>query len=149
MKVIYTENAKEELTSFHEHQQTMLEEVIKNRKYVFGDDAIEITASDIREASRYIQPINVERSRSNFLRRVVLQMYLIMGLLLAFIGLFYPFLKNTLYDNPTQVAFVLAGFVLAIMSVFMQFYFKYRDERRKQFLEFMIEEHKVSKKNES
>ena len=53
MKVIYTESAKQALEAFKERQAKELEENICSRKYVFGDNTVEITASDIKEASEF------------------------------------------------------------------------------------------------
>ena len=135
MRVAYTENAKQELDSFYNRQRELLEDVIRDRKYVFGDDVVEITASDIREASRYIQPINIPRSRSTFMRAVVLQIYLIMGILTVLLGVFYPDLRRMLSDNPAQAVLVGCGIALTFSSLVGQVYVRYRDERRKQYLD--------------
>lgn len=132
VKITYTIAAQAELAAFGRRQQSLLEEVIKSRKYVFGDDVIEITASDIRDAERYIRPVNLDRSRHTFMRRVVLQAYFVGGILTILSGLFYPYIRELVKEKPEQLMVVVAGVTLTMTSLFMQFYMKYRDDRRKQ-----------------
>lgn len=139
MKVIYTESAREELQVFHTQQREMLENIIKGKKYVFGDDTVEITASDIRDASRYIQAINIEKGRSTLMRNFFINFYLVMGILIALFGLFYPTIKKMLHESPAQVAFVASGTLLIVIAMFVRFLFKYRDERTKRLVDLMLE----------
>ena len=144
-KIIYTDNAQKELAFFHRNQQTILEEIIKSKKYVFGDESIEITASDIREASRYIQAINLQKSRKTFFRRFILTIYMFSGILMILIGLFYPIFEEILRENPTQLMFVFVGVIMTFLSISMTGYFKYKDLRREQIIEIANESEKENK----
>lgn len=149
MKVVYTESAEQELNSFHNRQQKLLEDLIENRKFVFGDKVVEITASDIRLASRYIQPLNVGRSGSTLMRRFILQVNIIGGVLIALIGFFYPNINKILSENPSQVILVAVGVMITMLSLLMHMYFRYRDERRRQMLDVLQQEHKARWHEES
>jgi hypothetical protein len=136
MRLNYTANAEAELQLFYERQRTKLEQVVRDRKYVFGDEQIEITASDIREASRYIQPIASRRHLSRAMRQMITRVYLVTGLASILLGLSYRHLRSLLFDSdPIQLTLVIAGIALVLSSVFMQFFFKMREERLRDILE--------------
>lgn len=51
MKITYTDSGKEALADFHTSQQTLLEEVICEQKYVLGDEFVEVTSADVKRAA--------------------------------------------------------------------------------------------------
>ena len=145
MKTVYTENAKSELNEFLSRQQKMLEDVVASRKYIYGDEVLEVTASDIREASRYILPINTGKLRNTLFRRLIIQSYLVLGFLLICGGIFYPIIQEMIVHSPIQVMLISIGVTIIFVAIFMQVYFKFRDDRRKQMLEMTFcEEEKFS-----
>ncbi len=140
MNVTYTLNAKSELQTFQERQQHILEDIIKRRKYVFGDEVLEITASDIRDASRFIQPIITERANGLSFRRLILNIYFVLGLTLTGIGLLYPLVIDEFRKNPTQATLSLSGVALTLMSVIMSYYLKFKEERHRQIMSLVMED---------
>jgi hypothetical protein len=137
MKVIYTESARNELDRFYQEQRERLEEVVRKRKFVFGDDQLEITASDIKEA---VQAFTVRDRSSYSLRRlhfasVLLRVYAVAGILLALGGIFYPYFVDLYRDNPPQFALVIAGVGTTLFSVLMMYVMRQRADRYRRMAE--------------
>tara|TARA_R100000365_G_C2715424_1_gene49531 strand:+ start:272 stop:727 length:456 start_codon:yes stop_codon:yes gene_type:complete len=139
MKIIYTESALVELERFQKRRKEELESLLKNRKYVFGDDVLEITASDIRDVERHFKVADLSKSKLP-LTNMVLKLYMIMGVLMVLVGLFYPDLKQLLDRNPIQLALVLTGLGLSMASFFGSYYFRTKENRRaeleRRYMEF-------------
>ena len=64
-------NALEQRPSSPAKQQEMLEKLIAERKYVFGDGTLEVTASDVKETADLIRPVPRlnKRARTSMLSR--------------------------------------------------------------------------------
>jgi hypothetical protein len=139
MKIIYTESALVELERFQEQRKEELEGLLKKRKYVFGDDVLEITASDIRDAERHFKMSDISKSRLP-LTSMLFKLYMIMGILMVFVGIFYPDLRQLIDRNPLQLALVLTGVMLSLVSFFGSYYFRIREIRRaeieRRYIEF-------------
>lgn len=132
MKIIYTDSANTELDSFQSQRKDELESFIKNKKYVFGDDVIEVTASDIREAGKYFKVVEFSRSKLP-LTSILLKLYLFAGITMVLVGLFYPQLMEIIDQNPKQLTLVLGGIAMSLVSVFGNYYFRIREDRRVEF----------------
>src|ERR1700744_357328 len=128
MKIIYTETAKQELEKFEHRQVEYLEEILKGKKYVFGDEVVEITASDVREAADQIRPIQTTRKRLSAVQ-LASTVYFFAGILMAVGGVFYPQIQDMFDKNPKQIIFIIAGISLSLISYFMTRIFKQRAER--------------------
>ncbi len=139
MKIIYTESASIELERFQKQRKEELESLLKNRKYVFGDEVLEITASDIRDIEKHFKVADLSKSKLP-VTNMVLKLYMIMGILMILVGLFYPDLKQLIDRNPVQLALILAGFGLSMASFFGSYYFRARENRRteleRRYIEF-------------
>jgi hypothetical protein len=140
MKIIYTDSAKEELKKFHKRQQEKLENIIQQEKYVFGDDVIEITASDIYQAERFFIIIE-ERSSYRLASTLLLfKIYLIIGLAMTFLGLFYKQLLLLFKSSPPQFIIVIMGFLFTLSSLFMIYLIKVKIEKRKRYERMIIKD---------
>lgn len=129
MKITYTESALIELERFQSHRKEELESLLKNRKYVFGDDAVEITASDIRDAEKYFKVETLSKSKLP-LTNMLLKTYMVAGIVMVGVGLFYPDLKQLVDRNPIQITLVLGGAMLSFTSFIGSYYFRMRNIRR-------------------
>jgi hypothetical protein len=121
--VVYTPEAEKRLDIAKNEFVEKLEEAVKSRKYYPGDEVLEITASDIEIASKYVvfRKPNAMATKLN-----ILIIYMIFGFLLTVTGLFYEEFINLVRSNPTRIIFVAAGFTTSLMSLFM--YIKYKHE---------------------
>ncbi|ENW06797.1 hypothetical protein [Acinetobacter beijerinckii] len=128
MKIIYTESAMEELERFQKQRKDELELFLKNKKYIFGDDIVEITASDIREADKFFKVVEFSKTKLP-LTNMLLKAYLIGGFAMVILGLFYPTIMQMLDRNPTQLALVIGGLTLSLVSFFGSYYLRFREER--------------------
>lgn len=118
MKHTYTESGRRAMDQFLQTKEKELEDVIVSRKYVFGDDLVEITASDVKEATeRQGRPYS--SLRSTFTMQAIFQLYIVIGGLTLMGGLFYPNLKDILDKNPIQLVLILCGAGLSLVSFVM------------------------------
>lgn len=129
MKIIYTESALEELEQFQKQRKDELESFLKEKKYVFGDDVVEITASDIREADRYFRVVDTSASKFP-MTSILLKAYMFIGFAMVLVGLFYSDIKQLIDSNPMQLALVLGGVLLSLASFFGNYFIKLREDRR-------------------
>lgn len=129
MKIIYTESGKQALESYKQRMVSDLENSIKQRKYVLGDDLIEITASDVKEASDggYSKIGYVTRRSS--VTKTILQVYLIFGFLTAIFGLFYNEIIVLIRDRPQQLVFIVAGAAVSIVSTVLLARIRVREQQ--------------------
>lgn len=128
MKVIYTEAAEKELLEFGRRQQILLEEIVSEKKSVFGDDILEITASDIKEAAHQIRPLN-----RRFLRyrttEVITRAYGILGLFVMVGAAFYPQIEYIVENNRGQALGFLMGGAMFAVGLVMGQWAKFRRRR--------------------
>lgn len=106
IKIRYTNEAESRLELLTGEYKIRLEELIKEKKYVPGDKLIEITGSDIEAAAKYIE---IKSPRKTRFRENIIGFYLIFGIALTVIGLFYNFLINIVRENPLQLMLILLG----------------------------------------
>jgi hypothetical protein len=129
MKIEYTKSALLELEEFQIQKKKELEEFLKNKKYVFGDEVIEITASDIKEASRNFK-VSELSGRKLPLTNMLLKLYMFIGVAMVVGGLFYQDIRQMIGRNPEQLSIVVAGLSLTLVSFFGSYYMKIKAERR-------------------
>jgi len=125
MKVVYTDAAQQELIDFHERQRLLLERLVSDRKLVFGDDVLEITASDIKEAEHRIQPVqrSVRAYRSSAL---IVRVYLVTGISMMIGAFFYPQLQEIFETNRTQALVFFTGAAITFMGGIVGYWIKQR-----------------------
>ena len=116
MKVIYTDQAKTELNKFHEEQERKLEKIIAEKKVVYGDDALEITVSDIRYAKDKFKisfPLSNRRKRLYLIYKI----YSIMGIFIMLLSFLYPYILEMMRENKEQTILLFVGFSMTIIGV--------------------------------
>ncbi|EOG7617935.1 hypothetical protein ACXOI2_003483 [Vibrio cholerae] len=139
-QVHYTEAAEERLESLKLEYVEMLEDIIKERKHVPGDKFIEITASDLEQASQYLKVIAPRKSET---LRLLLVLYALMGIVMVIVGLFYPFFIQMVQDSPERLMLTIGGATLTLAGIFGYFRIKQRDSLSK--LDRAIREYKANK----
>ena len=126
MKIIYTESGQQALEAYKQRQVEDLEQRIASRKYVFGDEVVEITAADVKQATEMRGPLPralARRSNAQF----ILATYTILGIVMSGVGLFYEQFRRLFYDNPVQLMLVIGGLGLSVASFAMLQRFRDRD----------------------
>lgn len=143
MKIVYTESALSELEKFQDQQKAELESFLKEKKFVFGDDILEVTASDVREASRHFRVTRYSSSPIP-ITSMLLRAYMVLGVVMAVAGIFYNDIIAMLEGNPMQLALVLSGLAVTVISFVGSYYFRMREARRyeleKRYLEHVSKE---------
>lgn len=128
MKVIYTEAAEQEMLNFHQQQKEMLEKLVAEKKVVFGDDVLEITASDIKEASkniRALRPTNIRYSNVQLLTKV----YVSLGVLMMVGAIYYPRIAELFQENRTQGMLFLMGALMTLIGLLANYFYVLRKRR--------------------
>lgn len=126
-KIIYTESANQRLEKFHIEVGQEIEKYFQERKFVPGDDFIEITASDIDEIAnrfRITRPIKTYSIKS-----LIPIVYTTMGLIMTFIGIFYDQFKKILEGDPKRLAFIAGGIFMVFISWTYMYLLKMREKR--------------------
>ena len=134
-KVHYTDAANERLESLKCEYMNILKEIIKDRKYVPGDNFVEITASDLEQASQYLKVIAPRKSGS---LRLVLVLYAFMGIVMIIAGLFYPLIAEMIRESPERLILTFGGFILLAAGIYGYYRVKQREA-----LSRSIREHKA------
>jgi hypothetical protein len=125
MKIIYTESALKELANFEDKNKKLLEATIAERKYVFGDETLEITAADVRVVADKVKIFHPRRSRLRILRFTA-QTYIFLGLITMVGSFFYRYIVAFFSENPKQAAVFMGGVVICILGFISSFYYRYR-----------------------
>lgn len=113
-KIIYTDTAKQRFEKFHLEINDEVERYFQERKFVPGDDFIEITASDIDEVAqrfRITRPI-----KTNIANKLIAILYTAFGIVLILIGLFYDDFKTIIEGDPKRLAFIAGGLFMTLIS---------------------------------
>lgn len=128
MKVVYTEAAEQEMLNFHQQQKELLEKLVAEKKVVFGDDVLEITASDIKEASkniRALRPTNIRYSNVQLLTKV----YVSLGVLMMVGAIYYPKIAELFQENRTQGMLFLMGALMTLIGLLANYVYVLRKRR--------------------
>lgn len=133
MKVIYTETASIELDKFYEKQKKLLEKNIVDEKSIFGDEIIEVTSSDIKNAAENIIYINKKNNRVRIFEQLS-KIYFLIGAVITILSLLYPYF-NYLIQSDVQKIAVISGAIMILFSVIIRFLFLDR-EKLKQKIEY-------------
>jgi hypothetical protein len=114
----YTDEAKKRLTALQNRYLNDIESSIRRRKYVPGEDLIEVTASDLEYASQRIIMVD-PRERSWVLRYLFSYLYLAIGVALMVYGAFSDEFKRLLLENPRQALYMATGAAMVVVSLVM------------------------------
>ncbi|HVW13510.1 MAG TPA: hypothetical protein VHB54_06815 [Mucilaginibacter sp.] len=140
-KIIFTESAKERLEKLHQDINVQIEDYLRDRKNVPGDDFIEVTASDIDYLSYRIKII---RPANTYMRSLVLYGYAIFGVVLTIIGLYYDTLKKIFIEDQTRLYLIVIGFSTVIMTLLLFYMFKLKEKREKEIMESETEKQRLN-----
>ena len=143
-KIVLTDSAVKRLEKLHERLNVQIENYLIDRKFVPGDDFVEVTGSDIDDVENRLKII---RPTSLNTRRTILYMYMILGIVIFLIGVFYNEIKDILTGDRDRLILLTVGFFLSLASFFFSTYFKQKDKIQKDYLEF--EERKLRSKEYS
>lgn len=141
-KIQYTDASIARLKLLQSAYTEMLENIIKDRKHVPGDKFIEITASDLEQASECVKIITPRKNES---LRLVLIIYTLLGLAMIIAGLYYPFFIDVFRESPNRLMLILGGFALSAVGLFGYLRLKQRENLFK--LDYSIREHKANSKS--
>lgn len=127
MKALYTEAAARELESFKANQQLILEKIVAERKLVFGDEVLEITASDVKKASQRIRPIQpiIRHMRTT---DIVTRAYIVIGIGLMVGAFFYPQIQVIFVENRIQAMIFFMGAAMAAIGWLFNYWVRFRRE---------------------
>ncbi|WP_444666778.1 hypothetical protein [Flavobacterium columnare] len=139
-KVIFTDSAKVRLEKLHTDIDLQIENYLRDRKNVPGDDFIEVTASDIDDLSYRIRIIRPNKSSS---RQLILLLYGAMGLLSTLIGLFYSEIKTILFEDKERLIFFVVGLTFSSVSFFLYYLTQTRERKEKEILDYEKEKRKL------
>lgn len=138
-KIIYTHSATERLQMFHHEVDAELQRYFQERKFVPGDEFIEVTASDIDEVA---QKFRISRPiRTSSVRNLIPIVYSVIGVIMAVIGIFYEQFKVILEGDPKRLIFIGGGLFMLLISSYYLYMLK-----RKAQLERDIREIEFRKK---
>ncbi len=131
MKVIYTSAADFEMQLFQDQQKKNIEKLIIDKKSVYGDDVIEITASDIKEIIKYFdrdEMLQISETPRNrvFLAVIVSRLYVVFGVITMVVAYFYPTIYELYIYNQIQAMVFIMGAVLALIGVLAGYWLKFR-----------------------
>jgi hypothetical protein len=121
----YTDPALESIEKAQKKYKEELESIIRDQKYIPGEEFVEITASDIERATR--QVIFVSKRKSDF-RGLILEVYMVLGIFTVVLGLFYEQIRHMMENNPTQFMLVIAGATMIAVSALSRWYFNRRQK---------------------
>ncbi|MBN2086855.1 hypothetical protein JW758_00765 [Candidatus Peregrinibacteria bacterium] len=119
----YTDSAKKELKKFQSKQKEIIESIIKNKKYIHGDNFIEITGSDIQDMEELIKISDTNKKNKLIMRKIIISIYLLVGFSMFSIGIFYDYIVEEILNNPIRSMLVLTGFIMIMVSsIFAQIF---------------------------
>lgn len=112
----FTPSGRERLDSYTERFLEILEQTIREQSRLFGDKTIEVTASDV---DRALEGVKLTSTRRVATRRLVLDLYAVLGIGAALAGAFWPYLEEMVAQDPVRLALLSSGlFLLAFSLVF-------------------------------
>lgn len=126
-EIIYTESATKKIEIVVEDFKKRIEIDIVNSKYYFGEDNIEITASDIEDSYKRVQIVKNTKKTTEVRKKIFLA-YFILGVFTLFFGLFYDQMQYLVETNPLRLILVLIGFVSGLVSGVSYFLLQQREK---------------------
>lgn len=121
VKIILTDQAAKQLQKYKDNQGNKLIEEIASRKFVPGDDEVEITASDIETGgNRMVKP--------KMPVTMIIIFYMILGSFLMILGFNYDIIKNIILKNdPVQIVLLAMGVIIFLMGIMLALSFFMKD----------------------
>jgi hypothetical protein len=131
-KILYSESGKKAMDEYLEGQKKQTERKIYEAKYVFGDDEVEITASDVKKTINHTFQ-NERRIVAKRRLLFILETYIVLGILLVLTGTLYPLLLEMFESRPLQFMLITIGSSLTLAGCFswLYLYKRYRSNKNK------------------
>lgn len=130
-QIIYTDAATKRLNELHDKLKADIEDELRERKNVPGDETVEVTGSDVDDLANSMRLSFFERQQARLLMRdLIVKMYLAIGILTLAAGLLYPYLR-TVADNPIQLSLLGTGLLMSAASYMMHVLLKRREAMRR------------------
>ena len=126
-KLLYTDSANERMDVLFHDLRKDIERYFIDRKYVYGDETVEVTSSDVEELSKRII-INKPNKKSSI--KLILMTYSFLGILITLTGLFYEdisFIINS--DNKFRFTMIVTGIMLTLFS-YVYYFIRYKETSR-------------------
>jgi len=124
-KIIYTDSGKSALDKYFDEQKKILEKYISDEKYVFGDESIEITASDIKMFMDG-DKINKRKIEKRKYLGFLINVYMILGAVITIGGLLYPIIFEMFMYRPAQFMITIMGVSFFVIGIIYKIYLHYR-----------------------
>ena len=117
-EIAYTDAAKQRLEKLFADLRRDVEMELRERNSVPGDEKIEITGSDVDKLAGALRVAYRDESRIDF-RRMVVNFYLALGVLMMISAAMYPMLREMLHE-PIQMVLLLVGLGMTGASFLMR-----------------------------
>lgn len=125
-RIQYTESGQNRLDEFYADLRKQVDDELRQSKFVPGDDLIEVTGSDVDELKKSMRITFLGSSTRRFMMTEMLtRAYLLIAIVLAAAGVFYPYL-DTILQNPMQFILIGTGVGMGLMSLVMNYYIRMR-----------------------
>jgi hypothetical protein len=128
MKISYTESGEAAMSRFKDQQAKELERFIASRKFVFGDEVVEITANDVREAEHQHRLSNTALKRSTRVR-LMARTYLMGGMVMLVVGMFWDRIRMMIYDDPIALTLSVLGAMMSVAGAYLSTLWKLREDQ--------------------
>lgn len=114
MKLTYTDSGKTAKEEFIREQVRLLEDRIRRSKYVFGDEEIEVTATDVKMAAT---PMRYFSTNVIFpFTTLISEIFIAAGSFLLAYGIYYNKLREIFETNPIQLLYIGSGVLMLILG---------------------------------
>ena len=143
MKCVYTAAAEQEMLNFKNDQIKKLEQYISESKLIYGDDVIEITATDIREASKNFK-ILYENKNNTISSDLITTIYIFIGVFMIVGSFLYQDIIHILKENRIQGTLLMMGTSMVTIGVFAKHFFITRKKRFLQNEQRLIRERELN-----
>lgn len=125
-----TQKGKEQLEIFKEQQVNLLLDKIVEAKEYPGSEEIEISGNEISEFSKnFIYKDNIRSTKKKNSLMFVSAAYSIVGVWLAFIGIYYDTFEYMLKRSPERAILVFSGITIFLVGILAQFFLKYQNRK--------------------
>jgi len=126
----FTTDGKDRLRKLMEDYRSSIESIIKERKYVPGQTAIEVTASDVEAAASLLKRGFLPKTSKYAFLSTVVDLYLIIGSIMIIVGFGYPILSDLYFNSRLQFLMVFTGAITVLTSILMRKYIQIRESRQ-------------------
>jgi hypothetical protein len=132
-KIVFTDSANMRLEKLHMDLNAQIEQYLRDRKNVPGDDFIEVTASDIDELSYRIRIIRPSRAN---MKQVILYIYAIIGIITTIVGLFFNQIKNILFEDKERLIIITVGLTFSLAALLAAFMNKTKEKKEQELIDY-------------